>query len=175
MDRLATVDCSNRFAFSIQPIAELVLAADCGWKRYHFVDVLQQLGLGFVENPGFRHDFLHFLAGVLGQYLWLVCRSWIVGFVLGAVSRGMLAINGTLFCLMLVCGEFVNVPRLLEHWLFFQRARDFDPNAVVFTVTFYRVILPALVQIALVLLPSYWGMRQDYSCHLLGHLSEKVW
>ena len=113
-----------------------------------------------LENPGFRHDFPRFLAVVLGNYLWLVCLSWIGGVVLGALTRGTIAINGTLLCLVLVFGEFVGVPRLLGYWAFLHRARDFDPNAAVFAVKFYRVILPPTVQVVLVLLPAIWGMNQ---------------
>jgi hypothetical protein len=116
----------------------------------------------------FRHDFPRFLGGVVGTYLLLTGSSWIGGFAIGLLPRPTLPVNGTALCVLLI-GELVAVPRLLEYRLSLHTAPDFHPNGPVFALTFYRVILPALVQIGLVLMPSLWGMRWS------AFKEKKVW
>ncbi|HEY6290620.1 MAG TPA: hypothetical protein VI455_03535 [Terriglobia bacterium] len=118
----------------------------------------------FVRNPGFRHDLVHYVSLILLDYLTLVCWSWTGGFVLGAASRGMIQINGVLFCVMLSFGALLGAPLYFAYYLqYLHRAlglRSFpDPNAAVFALTFYRVMLPLIVQAVLVVVPSLWGMR----------------
>jgi hypothetical protein len=50
-------------------------------------------------------------------------------------------------------------PRHFGHALFY-RGRDFSNNAAIFDLAFYRVIFPLILQFALVLGPSVWGMCQ---------------
>jgi hypothetical protein len=104
----------------------------------------------FLANSGFRHDLVHFGAGILMSYVTLLCWSWTSGFLLGSLSRGAIQVNGALFCIVLLSAEPAGAPH----------ARNFGLNAAVFAVTFYRMIFPLIVQAALVLLPSLWGMRQ---------------
>lgn len=114
----------------------------------------------FLGNAAFRHDFPRFGAGIFMSYLTLSCWSWTSGFVLGSLSRRAIQVNGALFCLMLVFAELSGAPRYRGNSLFLHRARDFDNNAAVFTLTFYRVLFPLIVQAVLVVLPSLCGMRQ---------------
>jgi hypothetical protein len=114
----------------------------------------------FLENAGFRHDLAHFGAGVLMSYVTLMCWSWTSGFVLGSLSRSSIAVNGALFCLVLLLAELPGAPRYIGHSPLLYRAGDVDVHSVVFALAFYRVMFPLIVQAVLVLLPSLWGMRQ---------------
>jgi hypothetical protein len=96
----------------------------------------------------------------------LICMSWTIGFMLAALSRRTIPIVGALFCLLLLFGELVEVPQysLLQTQALAASAgrgpfatHAHDTNAVT-SLAFYRLVFPLLVQIALVLLPSLWGM-----------------
>ena len=120
---------------------------------------------GDVRNPGFLHEFAHCVALILLSYLTLVCWSWTSGFVLGSLSRGIIRVNGVLFCLMLLFGVLLGAPLYVAYyWQYLHRALGFpngpDVNAPVFAQIFYSFMLPVIVQTLLVVLPSLWGMRQ---------------
>jgi hypothetical protein len=89
------------------------------------------------------------------MYLTLPCWSWIGGLTLAYVSRRAIPLNGALFCLMVFLAGLAGTPRFLGYL-----ARDFLGNSAVFAMTFYRVVCPAIVQAALVVLPALAGMRQ---------------
>jgi hypothetical protein len=95
-------------------------------------------------------------------YLTLICWSWSAGFLLGAASRRAFRANSVLLGFMLAFGAVVGAPLYLTH---FERYLHLllppigalpDP---VFSLAFYRVFFPLLVQAVLVLLPSLFGMR----------------
>jgi hypothetical protein len=97
----------------------------------------------------------------------LVCLSWSLGLALGAAARRTLPVHAILFCLVLLCGEFLATPhylRLQAHSI--QDALGGGPleighdNDAVFSLNFYRVAFPLWAQIMLVWIPSIWGMRQ---------------
>ena len=110
--------------------------------------------------PAFQHDFPRFLAVVLGSYFMLSCCSWIAGLVLGAIARAATISFAVILCLFLLVGELMSVPMVLSYWRSLHQARDLEPNAAVFAVSFYRVWLPLLVQILLAAIPALYGMRQ---------------
>lgn len=101
------------------------------------------------------------IAFVFPQILALVCLSWTIGLALGALARRTIPVTGALFCLALLFGEYVAVPRYTELQLHVilgpspPHLHDEDP---VFALAFYKAMFPLLVQIVLVLLPSLWGM-----------------
>jgi hypothetical protein len=105
------------------------------------------------------------ISPVLLHNLALICSSWIIGSVIGTLSSRTLPVNGSLFCFALLFGELVApwYERLqqkafldmLDQRVVLRHLHDED---AVFSLTFYRVVLPLLVQIVLVLLPSLWGM-----------------
>lgn len=118
-----------------------------------------------MTNPGFWRLFAETIALLSLWFLTLVCFSWNAGFVLGAFSRGMLQINGVLLFLMLMFGELVGAPRYFAYCQeYLHRTLGVptlpDYNAAVFELTFYRAMLPLIVQVFLVALPALWGMRQ---------------
>jgi hypothetical protein len=113
-----------------------------------------------LRNAAFRHDFAYYAAVTFFGYVTLFCWSWSSGLVLAAVSRGSLPIHGVLFVLVLFFGRNLGaLPHHFGHGLFYS-ARDFPVNAAAFEPVFYRAILPPMVQVALVLVPSLWGMGQ---------------
>jgi hypothetical protein len=114
----------------------------------------------FLSNPGFRHELVQHVGSILAGYLTLFCWSWSSGFLLGAVSRRSLPLQSILFVSFVVFGAVLGAPpRHFGHALFY-RARDFRNNAAVFDLPFYRVLFPLILQGALVLIPSVWGMCQ---------------
>jgi hypothetical protein len=118
-----------------------------------------------LRNAGFWDVLAETAVIVFLSQLTLVCWSWTSGFVLGSVSRGMIRTNGVALCLVLLFGELVGAPLCFAfYWQYLQRSSGLpslpDPNAPVFALTFYRSLFPLIVQAALVVLPSVWGMRQ---------------
>ena len=109
----------------------------------------------------FWYEFVDSVALVFAWCLTLVCWSWTAGFVLGSLSRRIVEVYGVLFCLMLVFGGLLGAPRylaILSQYIY----RQFPPDThdPIFALAFYRVMLPLMVQAALVAVPSLWGIRQ---------------
>lgn len=118
----------------------------------------------FLGNPGFGHELAHCVSLVFTMYLALVSWSWTSGFVLGATSCERVRVNGVLFCLMLLFGEVLGAPLYLAcRWQYLHRNFGVPAlsnlNEPVFALAFYRVMFPIIVQVALVVIPSVWGMR----------------
>jgi hypothetical protein len=111
----------------------------------------------FWSNHGVRHDLVHFAGIVAFEYFALFWSSWGSGFLLGSVSGRSLPLQSLLFALFVILALFLGpyCDRAL-----FLRARDFPINAAVFDVVFYRLVFPPIVQLMLVLGPSFWGMAQ---------------
>lgn len=107
----------------------------------------------YVTNSAAAHDLLEYVEHFLTQYAGLAGLSWTSGFLLGALARRTLPVNGALFSLVLVCGEIAVPP--YPH----------GSNAAVFSLTLYSVMFPLMVKIVLVLLPSLMGMRAFYAAH----------
>ena len=128
-------------------------------------------GWELTKYPGFWRVMGESAASVALWYLTLACCAWTCGFVLGSVSRGMGRIDGIVLCLTLLFGEIFGAPRyfsLVEDRLHRGVPALPDGNAVVFAVTFYRLMLPLIVQAALVAIPALSGMRQASSAAKLG-------
>jgi hypothetical protein len=101
---------------------------------------LTQLG---IASPG--HGVLLLACGSLLLALW----SWSNGVVLGSLARRSVWVNGTLFCLILF---YLGMP--VKH-----RYR-YDVEGGLFPLSFYNVMLPLILQMLFILLPSVQGMRQ---------------
>jgi hypothetical protein len=101
---------------------------------------LTQLG---IASPG--HGVLLLACGSLLLALW----SWSNGVVLGSLARRSVWVNGTLFCFILF---YLGMP--VKH-----RYR-YDVEGGLFPLSFYNVMLPLILQMLFILLPSVQGMRQ---------------
>jgi hypothetical protein len=121
---------------------------------------------GLFAYRGFWYQFADTVAEIFKMYLSLGCWSWTSGFVLGFASRGILRVNGFLFCLMLAFGVLLGAPLYFAYYRHYLHLtigfpifahQHYDPvNALIF----YRVMFPLIVQAVLVLLPALWGMRE---------------
>jgi hypothetical protein len=131
----------------------------------------------YLTNPGVRHDLFRDSAGIAVEYLAVLCWSWTGGFLVGSLSRRTLAVNGPLFCLVLLLGDLFGAPQFLRHWLLLPRPLGHSPvgsNAAVFLEPFYRVIFPLTVQTVLVALPSLWGIRHGLQLARLPRLLQAI-
>jgi hypothetical protein len=117
----------------------------------------------YLTSAGARTDLIRYGAGVSLNYLALVCWSWTGGFVLGFWSRRRSAVNVSLFCVTLLLAELLEAPRYLGHWLLLPRPLEQGAQGIhsgVYSLAFYRVMFPLIVQMILVILPALWGVRQ---------------
>jgi hypothetical protein len=111
---------------------------------------------------GFWYQLSDTSAMVGITYLTLICWSWSAGFLLGAASRRAVRANSVLLGFLLAFSALVGAPLYLTHFernlhLLLPPIGAFpDP---VFSLVFYRVFFPLLVQAMLVFLPSLFGMR----------------
>jgi len=119
-----------------------------------------------LKSAGFWFVLRQAATEVFISYLTLACWSWAAGFVLGSASRRRLVgMNGVLFCGMLLFGEFAGAPVYLSlYWQYLFRVfgdRPLGPpsHVNISALTFYRVIFPLILQMALVAAPALWGMR----------------
>jgi hypothetical protein len=117
----------------------------------------------YFTNSGARINLIRYVAGISLKYLALYCWSWTGGFLLGSLSRRTIPVNVSLFCLALLLGELLEPPRNLGHWLLRPRPLGQGANGVhggVYSLAFYSVMFPLIIQIFLVVLPSLWGVRR---------------
>jgi hypothetical protein len=112
----------------------------------HFWMYVNNWTMRYLENPGFRLELFEDVLSFLLEYATLIFWSWTAGFVLGSLSRRAIWINGAAFCVLLF-GELVAV-----------HPHGYAPNAAAFVVGFYRVVLPLILRIGLVLIPALSGM-----------------
>ena len=100
-----------------------------------------------VGSPGARAD----LAQTVGMVcLWgaaLAIWSWTTGFAIASLSRQTIWVQDTLFCLVVFGGTLGS-----------STTGAMNPaNAVVFSLSFYRLALPAIVKAVVVVLPARWA------------------
>jgi len=119
-----------------------------------------------LKSAGFWLVLRQSATEVFISYLTLASWSWTAGFVLGSASRRRLVgTNGVLFCVMLLFGGFAGAPMYLslyrQHLFRVFGDRPFGPpsHVDISALTFYRVIYPLILQMALVAAPALWGMR----------------
>src|SRR5579863_3209368 len=112
-----------------------------------------------LKDAAFWREFAGSATLVSARCLTLVCWSWTAGFVLGSMSRRIVAVYGVLFCLMLAFGGLWGAPRYFAYFSHYM-PRPLHQNDLVFALAFYRVLFPLIVQAALVAAPSLWGMCQ---------------
>ncbi len=130
----------------------------------------------YVTNAGARTDLIRYGADISLHYLALVSWAWTGGFLLGSLSRRTIQANVSLFCMVLFLGELLCAPRDLGHWIILPRPlghtdRDHDG---VYSLLFYSVMFPLIVQVVLVLLPALWGTRQGLRLYTLPVLRRTI-
>jgi hypothetical protein len=111
----------------------------------------------YLTNAGARIDFAHNSEDIFKTYLLLICWSWASGFMLGSLSRRTIPVNGALFCLIVLFARLLEAPPNPPSW----SERNGNPNAAVFSLAFYRLVFPLILQTVLVLVPAVWGMRHS--------------
>jgi hypothetical protein len=116
----------------------------------------------YITNAGFRDDFLGHGTGIVISWIELICWSWAGGLLLGYVSRRNTWSNAVLLSFGLLLGALLHPPPFIDSFFLSPHSDRVgpDPNGAVYTVAFYRVVFPLIVQFVLVLLPSLLGMRQ---------------
>ena len=113
-----------------------------------------------IQSAGFWQLVRESAPDILFSYVTLACYSWTSGLLIGWSARRTRWLSGlVLFAVVLAVG-LLGVPRSFAHILVLQRARDFHGNAAVFVAVFYRWVLPGILEICLVILPAWSGMRQ---------------
>lgn len=110
---------------------------------------------GLLRYAEFWYELRDSMAFLFARGLSLACWSWTAGFVLGSVSRRLLPANGVLICLALLASGIFAAPRYLAY--IFQAPDSSDPSG---NLILYRIILPWVLQILLVVAPCLWAMRQ---------------
>ena len=130
----------------------------------------------YLTNAGARIDLIRYGADIGLQYLALVCWSWTGGFLLGSLSRRTIRVHVSLFCIALALGEPLDAPRYLGHWLLLPRPLGHTDrvHAGVYSLAFYSVMFPLLIQMFLVVLPSLWGARQGLRVETLPMLPRTI-
>jgi hypothetical protein len=117
----------------------------------------------YLENAGFRLDLFKDATNFLLEYAALIFWSWTVGFVLGSLSRRAIWINGAAFCALLF-GEIVAV-----------HSHGYAANAAPFALGFYRLVLPLILRIGLVLIPALSGMVKGARLMALSLRQMALW
>jgi hypothetical protein len=103
------------------------------------------------RSSAFQHNLLQFGTKFALSFLQLFLLSWASGLLLASIGRRATPANTALFCLAVLATPF---PQPLS------RPVVAAVNAPVFALPFYHAVFPWIVQAALVLLPSLWGMGQ---------------
>jgi hypothetical protein len=114
-----------------------------------------------LASSGSRRELLTIGVIFLAQCLTLPCCAWMIGFAAGTLSRRTAWMSGALFS-GVVYGATLGMPRpgLLN-----------PAHAVVFSVTFYRVVFPIVFRAAFVCLPALAGLR--HSLHWRAPVASK--
>jgi len=99
----------------------------------------------YLASAGSRAELAHSVAAFAARLIALAIASCAAGFVLAVFSRRAIWTAGALFFLALSVGVASAPPVAEQH-------------AVVFALTFYRLVLPLLTATALVVVPSLVGM-----------------
>jgi hypothetical protein len=102
----------------------------------------------YLTNAGARVEMLEHSTEYMLEYLALACCAWAAGLLLGKVSRRAVSFQAVMFSLVLLLAAICFMPRPYPEF-----------QSSVFSLPFYRVAFPLLLQTVLVFVPSLWGMR----------------
>jgi hypothetical protein len=105
---------------------------------------------GYLESPGARLDLLRVASTFVLEAIALVGWSWSIGFAAASVSRRTAWVNGAVFALLVFGGTLGTASAAYRN----------PANAVVFSLPFYAIAVPALLRAAFVLLPALLGIQR---------------
>ncbi len=108
-----------------------------------------------LRHTEFWYELRDSVVLLFARCILLVCWSWTAGFVLGSVSRRLLAVNGVLICTTLLLGRMFAAPEYLAK-VFPVR----DSNDPVGGLPLYNYVFPLMMQLVLVAVPCVYAMRQ---------------
>jgi hypothetical protein len=130
----------------------------------------------YMTNAGARMDLIGYGADISLHYLALVSWAWTGGFLLGFLSRRTIQANVSLFCLVLFLGEVLAAPRDLSSWIILPRPLGHTDrvHGGVYSLTFYSVLFPLIIQMVLVVLPSLWGAHRGLRLETLSGLRRTI-
>jgi len=126
-------------------------------------------GWQIVQNAGFWNLVLEFAPGILFSYVALACCSWTCGLFIGWTARRNRWLAALLLVAVVVSIAICGLPDALGRILVLGRARDYNGNSAVFLGVFYRWIFPRVLELSLVVLPAWWGMRRSSTIHQFAH------
>ncbi len=107
------------------------------------------------------------IARLLVSSLFLGCWAWTCGFVLGSVARGAAGLNAWLACLV--------VAAVALFGLNFRGRYPYAVDEGLFSLAFYTVVFPLILQVGLVLAPMLLGVREALRNHSRVALKGLVW
>ena len=114
-----------------------------------------------LQNAGFWLTVRDLGPGLLFSQITLACCSWACGLLIGWSSEKTRWFSALLMVATIVFMSVWGLPAAIERFLVLHSARDYAVNAAAFTGIFYRRIFPGAVVFLLMMLPAWWGMRQN--------------
>jgi hypothetical protein len=135
------------------PFGMILSIVSSSWAHRHSVYLwlyVNNWTWAYFESSGSRREFFTVTASFLTDSLTLICWAWTIGFALGSLSRRAIWMTRALFSLVLFGGALGSTPAAVLN----------PAHAEVFSLTFYRVVLPVILPTVLVWLPALWGMRR---------------
>ena len=170
------------FVGLIVPLAMALSIAsklNVGWTSVYIWMYANNSDWGLLRNHGFWYVFRESATFVLTRWLILGCWAWSSGFILGSVTRRvMFHANVVLLSLMLLLG-MAGAPRYFAFYSHFVRSVLSLPQVPVphshvdlSAPIFYRVVFPLAVQLFLVAIPAWRGMRAGAEVERLSSKSQ---
>jgi hypothetical protein len=118
------------------------------WSAIYLWMYVDNWRMADARSSGYWRLLMQSGAPILLSCSMLMVWSWAAGIAVGVLARRTAVVHAVLFCVALALADLSPATR-----------GSLGPNAVVFTLRFYRSIYPLLLQAAVIALPALWGMR----------------
>lgn len=118
------------------------------WSAIYLWMYVDNWRMADVASSGFWRLMVQSSAPILLSCSMLMVWSGAAGIAVGVMARRACVVHAVLYCVALALADLSAATR-----------GSFGPNAAAFTVWFYRSVYPLILQMALVALPTLWGMR----------------
>lgn len=125
---------------------------------------LNNLGADLLRNRGFWYELGSSLPLIVGSFLKLACWSWTAGMLIGFASKRVIKSSYPALLAVLMLAFAVGAPFYLAQVdrIFLGPARIMpEMNDPISQVPFYRSLYPWLAQLAVVTVPSVYGIRHS--------------